>query len=110
MRVKSVEDDVIRVKRVARPSMHSDDNLVDVYYDITVENKINKSTERVFERHRMRHFSEDEFRRPLRKVGLRPLQAGKWPKAKPIGTGNWSAYLVAARRASLRHSVSRRLQ
>lgn len=110
MRVKSVEDDVIRVKRVARPSMHSDDNVVDVRYYITVENKVNKSTERVFERHRMRHFSEDEFKRSFRKVGLRPLQSGKWPTVKHHGMSNWSAYLVAARHESVRHSVPRTLQ
>jgi SAM-dependent methyltransferase len=99
IRVKSAEDDAVHVRRVARPSMQLGGNLVDVHYDITIESKISRSTHQISEHHRMRHFSEDELKRSLRTVGLRPIQSGKWPTAKPGSTSTWSAYLVAARAA-----------
>ena len=97
IRVKCVEDEMIRVSRVAQPSMHSNVNVVDVRYDITIENKITGNRELVCEHHRMRYFSTDELEQPLKKVGLKPIQIGEWPNMKPAGMSNWSVYLVAAR-------------
>lgn len=102
-RVKCVEDDVVRITRVARPMMHSNDNVVDVNYDITIENKITGNSQRVCEHHRMRYFSTDELERSLRTIGLKLIASGEWPTAKPAGMSNWSAYLVAARSKGFGH-------
>ncbi|PWT73775.1 MAG: SAM-dependent methyltransferase, partial [Chloroflexi bacterium] len=61
--------------------MHTAEHVVDVHYDMTIENKITGNYERVSEYHRMRYFTTDELDRSLRKVGLKLIQSEEWPNA-----------------------------
>ena len=104
MRVKCMEDEVIRVTRLAEPSMHPKKNLIDVHYEMTIEDRTTGKIERLHEDHRMRYFSDRDISRSLKMVGLEPIKSGECPISQPAGRRNWSAY-VAARLQGARHLV-----
>jgi SAM-dependent methyltransferase len=55
VRVKRLEDDEIKVTRIAEPLMQVNENVVDVNYTVFIELKATGEVERVSETHRMRY-------------------------------------------------------
>ena len=105
VQVKCMEDEAIRVTRVAEPSMHPNKNLIDVHYEMTIEDRTTGKIERVCEDHTMRYFSGREISRSLKMVGLEPIKSGECPISQPAGRSNWSGYVVAARVPGASHLV-----
>lgn len=56
-RIKTMENDCLRVTRFAEPIMHNDRNVVDVNYDIFIEEFYPPQLSKISETHNMRHFS-----------------------------------------------------
>lgn len=54
-RVKLLEDERIKVRRIAEPALHPGENVVDVSYTVFIEDKAAGSTQEVRETHRMRY-------------------------------------------------------
>jgi hypothetical protein len=99
-----MEDEAIRVTRMAESTMHPDENVVDVRYEIAIEDRASGKVERVLENHRMRYFFKPELSRSLKWVGLEPIKFGEWPTSQPAGVGSWSAYVVASTIDGFRHA------
>lgn len=60
-RIKRVEDDTIEVTRISEPSVHANDNIVDVNFTVFIKNKSDETVQVLKEMHRMRHFSVPEL-------------------------------------------------
>ena len=83
-RVKQLEDDKIKVKRVCNPVIYPEKNIVDVNYSISIENKCDNSTEEVNETHTMRYFFTPEMEFMLNSAGLELIHSEQWiTGAKP---------------------------
>lgn len=95
VRVKRMENDEIRIVRIAQPTMYPDENVVDVRYEVLIEDRASSRVERVVENHRMRYLFEPEISRFLRSVGFEPMKFGEWLTSQPAGDHTWSAYVVA---------------
>src|SRR5262249_16721053 len=54
-RVKLLEDERIKVRRVAEPVLHVNENVVDVNYAVFIEDKAAGGVQEVRETHRMRY-------------------------------------------------------
>jgi len=61
VRVKRLEDEDIKVTRIAEPVMHVNQNLVDVNYTVFIDKKSTGKIEQVHETHTMRYFSLPEL-------------------------------------------------
>lgn len=61
VRVKRLEDDVIKVTRIAEPVMQVNENVVDVNYTVFIEIKATGDIEQVRETHRMRYLFLSEL-------------------------------------------------
>lgn len=98
VRVKRLEDDVIRVTRIAKPAMRENENVVDVNYSVSIEVKASGQVQEVRETHAMRYLFLPEI--------TRYLERGKWTKAKtfgwmghePLSEEHWSGCALAIRR------------
>jgi predicted TPR repeat methyltransferase len=55
VRVKRLEDEVIKVTRIAEPEMHVNENVVDVNYTVFIEEKATGQMEQSKETHQMRY-------------------------------------------------------
>ena len=61
VRIKRLENKNIKITRLAEPIIHSKKNIVDVNYDIFIEDKISKKVVEKKEIHKMRYFFDTEL-------------------------------------------------
>lgn len=61
VRIKQLEDEVIRVTRIAQPEIYPNEDRVDVNYQVFVEDKSSGEVKILSELHPMRHFSLPEL-------------------------------------------------
>lgn len=81
--------------RIAEPTMHPDEHIVEVRYQISTEDRGSGLIRQVCENHRVRYFFESELAQALKSAGLRPITFGKWLTSGPAADSSWSAYAVA---------------
>ena len=77
-RVKRLEDKNIKVTRVAEPVLHAQKNIVDVNYDVFIEDKKSSQTIEKKELHKMRYFFDTELELICQQVGFRILKKLTW--------------------------------
>jgi SAM-dependent methyltransferase len=95
VRVKRMEDEAIRVTRIAEPAMHPNECVVDVGYQIFVEERATRAVEQLAELHRMRYLFRPEIEALAEGAGLELVEGCEWLTGKPLGEGTWSACFVA---------------
>jgi SAM-dependent methyltransferase len=98
VRVKRLENEEIRVTRIAEPVMRENKNLVDVNYDIFVEEKKSAVINRIHEQHKMRYLFLPELEYFLDPVKWSNYEACVWLENRPLDDSSWSAFVVAERK------------
>jgi SAM-dependent methyltransferase len=99
LRVRELEDEKLKVLRIARPELQTEDNCVMVEFEVLVERKADGSLRRLHESHRMRYLFLPEIQDLLERAGLELLASEEWMTGKPLGLETWSACLVAGKRS-----------
>ena len=89
-RVKRMEDEAIRVTRIAEPVLHTDRNVVDVNYSVFVQDKSNDAIALLHELHPMRYFSLPELT-CYHEGAWRELRSEEWMTGGPLSMDSWSA-------------------
>jgi SAM-dependent methyltransferase len=95
VRVRRLEDDRTAVVRVAEPTIHSGDNIVDVDYTILVRDIATGVTDELRERHRMRYFFLPELDLLAARSGMQIIAVHEWMKKTEPGLTTWNACVVA---------------
>lgn len=96
VKVKRLEDDDVRIVRIAEPVVHQDRNVVDVNYSMIVERKANGTMQWLNERHRMRYFFLPELERY--RAGLFDERStSSWMSSEVPDTSSWAAMQVLSR-------------
>ena len=90
VRVRRLEDDAIRVTRIAEPVIHHARNVVDVNYDVFVERRSTGLIERFAEVHPMRCYFDAELDELLREHNFERRFAGQWFTRKAPSPSSWS--------------------
>jgi SAM-dependent methyltransferase len=91
-RVKRLEDEAIRVTRIAEPVLHDDEGVVDVNYTVFIEEKGTGSVRQVRETHRMRYLFLPEL------ALLRGARASRaWMSEAPPGAHSWAGFQILGR-------------
>jgi SAM-dependent methyltransferase len=94
-RIKTLENDEIEVTRVATPTLHPADHLVDVNYDMTIVEKSSGRLAEFSETHRMHYLFRPEIESLLVRQGLRPLEFREWLSEKEPDEKSWNGFVVA---------------
>jgi SAM-dependent methyltransferase len=94
-RIKKLEDDSIRVDRIAEPIVYPNENRVDVNYSVTVTDKLTGNTEEIKETHAMRYLFRPELELFLHQAGLILINSGEWLTGREPAFDTWGAYFVA---------------
>ncbi len=97
VRVRELEDDRLRIVRIARPVLEPEDDCVTVTFDLLIEQKPGDALYKLREHHRMRYLFLPEVRDLLERAGLQLVHAEEWITGRPLGLETWSACLLAAR-------------
>ena len=95
-RIRRLESQSIKVTRLAEPVIHPQESIVDVHYDVFIENKENGSGEvfRKQETHKIRYLFDKELEMICKQVGLRIKNKKKWMSDKSPGLDSWNVVWV----------------
>ena len=93
-RVKVFEDERGRLTRRAEPVHRVNDNIVEVHYDICLEDSLSGEQARVSEVHSMRYWFLPELRYLAKTQGFQVLEEGAWLSEAPPTADTWNAYVV----------------
>jgi SAM-dependent methyltransferase len=92
VRHRALENEKIRIHRIANPVMHTAENIVDVNYTILVHNKADKCDYEINERHQMRYFFNTELELFSQNSGFQIQHSSNWfDHEKLLGFSDWQA-------------------
>jgi len=97
VRVKRLEDKVTRVLRIAEPTMHFNENVAEVAYQVLVIDQASGQMEEICEQHRMRYLFGSEVERELLRSGFACEAQEEWWSGAPLSSATWSALFIARR-------------
>lgn len=95
VRVKRLENETVRITRIAEPKMHANVNLVDVNYTVFVEKKASGRIEKIEENHKMRYLFAPELEHLLSTCNLKVLTYEEWMTGQKAGFDTWSVTFIA---------------
>ena len=95
IRVKRVEDDFVRLIRIAEPSFRTNENVVEVRYQILAIDRTTTRTTEIFETHAMRYLFLPEVATYLDRTGFELLDALAWPAGGIPDESSWGVTCIA---------------
>jgi SAM-dependent methyltransferase len=93
-RTKKLQNDTIEVLRKANPIIYSEVNVVEVDYDITITNLKDQTSEKIFEKHPMRHFSKPEIEILAFATGFELLHTEEFETKTSPSTETWGVCYI----------------
>jgi len=95
VRVKRLEDPLLRVTRTAKPTLYPLANRVDVHYQVLIDQNDNGESHEIVETHSMRYFTIPELEYFLTTNGLRLEESFGWMSDGLPDINSWTACCVA---------------
>lgn len=97
-RVKAASCENFNIKRVSVPKIHSDKNIVDVYFKNMILNKRGGPIRTIRECHKMRYFFLPELIFMLNQAGFSIVKSLEWLSGKKdLSSDSWSGVIIAKR-------------
>ena len=93
-RIKRLENNLIKVIRLAEPTLYPQQNLVDVHYDIFIQNKNNEEIIEKKEVHKMRYFFDTELDLICEQVGFEVQEKFKWMCNSSPSLDSWNVVWI----------------
>ena len=95
VRVKRMADDEVEVTRIAEPTLHAEENWVDVAYQVSVRRRDTGEVTEFSEVHRMRYLFRPEVELMLGLAGFELAHTEEWMTGRPAGFDTWGVCFVA---------------
>ncbi|MDR1236583.1 MAG: methyltransferase domain-containing protein [Holosporaceae bacterium] len=93
IRIKKLENENISIRRTAIPTMHPNENIADVNYEIDIISDGNRYSS-LKETHRMRYLFRPEIELILKMTGFNLLKSEEWLSRKEPGSETWSVVFI----------------
>ena len=93
-RIKRLENDSIKVTRISEPVLHSQANIVDVNYDVFIEDHHSKKIVEKKELHKMRYFFDTELELICEEVGFKVERKYEWMTDKSPDFDSWNTVWI----------------
>ena len=95
VRIKRLQDQDIKITRLTEPVQLFNENIVDVNFELHIEDKHTKGFETIKELHKMRYFSIPELDYFLYKCGLHSLRYEEWMTGHKPSESTWGVCCIA---------------
>lgn len=95
VRVKVVEEKDFTIRRIARPVVHPNTDIVDVNYELLIEDKQSAALKTITESHHMRYFFMPELRKYLEEAGFELVDSADCNTLGEPDFNSWTAYFIA---------------
>ncbi|MCT7486742.1 methyltransferase domain-containing protein [Aliarcobacter cryaerophilus] len=93
-RVKRLQNENIKVTRIAEPILNPQQNIVDVNYDVFIEDKLSNKIIEKKELHKMRYFFDTELELICQNVGFKILNKYEWMNNKNPNFNSWNVVWI----------------
>ena len=93
-RVKRLVGEKMKITRISEPLIHSQSNIVDVNFDVFIENLTTKEIFEKKELHKMRYFFDTELELICEQVGFNIQQKYMWMSEKKPNLNSWNVVWV----------------
>jgi SAM-dependent methyltransferase len=93
-RIKRLEDERVSLTRFAEPVLRTGENLVEVHYELLLQEQGSEAVKRFQERHDMRYFSLPEIAWIAEEGGWQMLESGEWMTGAEPSEKTWGVYVV----------------
>lgn len=97
VRVKVLEDQQVKITRIAEPVINSDRNTVDVNYRVIITDKHTHFTNEIVETHVVRYWFQPEVEELLELIRFKPISCNAWLSDQPANLNSWNVVFVAKR-------------
>jgi SAM-dependent methyltransferase len=98
VRVKRLEDEYVRVTRIAEPVMHVNENIVDVNYTVFIQVKLTGAVTQLRETHRMRYLFLPEIEKIMHGCDFDPVISRAWMTNSPLSSEHWAGFVLATKK------------
>ncbi len=98
VRVKRLEDNQIAITRIAEPVMYPNDNLVDVNYQVFIQDKSNGEVEELKETHRMRYLFKPEVELLMQELQMELVNYRGETNEQKAGFDTWNIYFITRKK------------
>lgn len=95
VKIKRLENDEIKIVRIAEPEMGLNNNLVNVNYELIIFNKAQQRTDFINEIHTMRYFFIPEVDYFLQNCKMKALHYEEWLTGKEPASNTWGVCCIA---------------
>lgn len=93
-RVRKLEDENVKITRIAKSSMHHENNVVNVNFEVFIENKLTNTFSTLEETHPMRHFSDNEIDLLAKLTGFKILEREEFLSSQPASEKTWGVCFI----------------
>jgi SAM-dependent methyltransferase len=97
VKVKRLEDNEVKITRITEPIMHYNDNIVDVNFEVIIEDKKTQIIEKLYETHRMRYLFLPEIELFANMTGLKIVKSYKWMTYENLSSDSWYGLVIMNR-------------
>lgn len=94
IRIKRMEDNLYKLTRISEPQIYYNKNLVDVNFDIFIENKQTNEITEIKEIHKMRYLFDSEIELLLDDFGFKIVNSEEWLTGKSPSWDTWGVCFV----------------
>lgn len=94
IRIKRLADENISVVRISEPNLISDENIVEVNFELYIEDKRSNKIEKLNEVHKMRHFSIPELKVFTKNLGFQWLHSEEFITGNPVSEHTWGITVI----------------
>jgi len=98
VRVKKLEDEDINITRITEPVIHYNEDIVDVNFEVIIEDKKTRVVERINEIHNMRYFFLPEIELVAKKFHLDVINSFEWMSFNELSSNSWYAVTVCKKK------------
>jgi SAM-dependent methyltransferase len=96
VRVKCLEDEEVKVTRIAEPELLVNDNVAEVNYTVFIEDKSTNATQQLFEKHRLRYLFLPELEW-YHGTLWKEILSREWLSDRPLSADSWSGFQLLSR-------------
>ena len=91
VRIKRLEDNKVKITRIAEPVMHINQNIVDVNYELFIEDIQSEKVNKLAEKHSMRYLFLPEILSFTERNGFKLILSEEWMTKNKLSDKSWSA-------------------
>jgi SAM-dependent methyltransferase len=97
VKIRRLENEELKVTRIAEPVLKLNENLVEVNFELNIQDKINNSSSVIRELHPMRYFFKPEITLLLENESMRMLYFNEWMTGATPSDSSWGVCCLATK-------------